>query len=71
MAKIPSTRKKSESPYVYKSDAEFAAAVAKEVAKQLAIANKVTKQCTQDQHDLLTIVAPNRVKRHEYEIIEN
>ena len=51
-------------------DKEFEAAVAAEVAKQLKKAREVTRELTQDQYDLLCIVAPNRAARGDYKIVE-
>lgn len=67
MAKIPST---TDKPTKAKAESDFEKRVAAEVARQLAKASKVEKVLTQDQHDLLTIVAPNRAARHDYKIKE-
>lgn len=53
-----------------KKDSEFEKRVAAEVARQLANASKVEKRLTQDQFDLLQVVAPNRAARGNYQIVE-
>jgi len=51
-------------------DKEFEAAVAAEVSKQLKKSREISRELTQDQYDLLTIVAPNRAARGNYKIVE-
>lgn len=50
--------------------AELKIMIAEAVTDQIAEMQKVKHEVTQDQHDMLSIIAPTKVARHNYSIVE-